>query len=192
MNHELADQLADLQRQLEEFKAVYDQHRHDMKQLRQAMGCDGSDLPQLFAAWDKLTEENERLSKEASWIKSVTQTIAGIEAGLAFQGAEAGGMSSRIERVMAHYQAEIERLGAELAKYPVTGDGVRIFPGMELWQRPGLIAGRDLPVRHVPVVLVDAEGMLGEVEEYAWTFYARDCFSTEAAAEAAQEEGKDV
>ena len=39
----------------------YDQRCHDMKQLRQHMGCDGSDLEQLRAAWDAKCQEVERL-----------------------------------------------------------------------------------------------------------------------------------
>ena len=37
------------------------QYAHDFKALRGAMGCDGSDVPQLVAAWDKAQAENERL-----------------------------------------------------------------------------------------------------------------------------------
>ena len=39
----------------------YDQRCHDMKQLRQHMGCDGSDLEQLRAAWDAKCQDIKRL-----------------------------------------------------------------------------------------------------------------------------------
>lgn len=40
-------------------QADYDQRCHDMKTLRQAMGCDGSDLPQLLKAWDVMKDRAE-------------------------------------------------------------------------------------------------------------------------------------
>lgn len=41
----------------------YDERCHDMKILRQAMGCDGSDLPQLLAAWDKLISQRDHFQE---------------------------------------------------------------------------------------------------------------------------------
>lgn len=40
-------------------RAQLDQHQHEWKQLRDHMGCDGSDLPQLMAAWDTLLNKLE-------------------------------------------------------------------------------------------------------------------------------------
>lgn len=180
-------EVADLQRQLHDLDKVPNQSRHDWKQLRQAMGCDGSDLPQLLAAWDALTEENGRLHAGPEWSFFRREVQRG--RALIAQEMETkwrNGVATA-QRAKDKADLEVERLKAELGKYPVTGDGVRITPGMELWQVPGLVAGTALPPRRMEAVLVDDEGMLGEVEEYAWTFYAKDCYSTEAAAkEAAQ------
>jgi hypothetical protein len=46
----------------------YKSRCHDMKTLRQAMGADGSDLPQLLAKWDELQEENTKLGQAADWL----------------------------------------------------------------------------------------------------------------------------
>ncbi len=46
------------------FKKKCDQHDHDWKQLRQHMGCDGSDLQQLIAAWDVLIAERDAVKAE--------------------------------------------------------------------------------------------------------------------------------
>lgn len=45
-------------------QAELDQSYHDWKALRQHMGCDGSDVPQLCASWDRLQAEVERLSSD--------------------------------------------------------------------------------------------------------------------------------
>lgn len=45
----------------------YEQRCHDMKVLRQAMGCDGSDLKSLLAAWDGMAAEVKQLHAEVAW-----------------------------------------------------------------------------------------------------------------------------
>jgi hypothetical protein len=44
---------------------ILDLNAHDFRQLRHALDCDGSDLPQLIAAIDKLRQQNQALMEVA-------------------------------------------------------------------------------------------------------------------------------
>lgn len=89
-------------------------------------------------------------------------------------------LAERLEdlaRENADLRAVVERL-------PLSADGVRITPGMSVWTPKGMFSGTAVQ-EHTPVLVGD-EDMLGEVEEYLWTWYAKSCYSTRAAAEAAR------
>ena len=60
---ECLDEIERSQRALKLISVDYDQRCHDMKQLRQHMDCDGSDLAQLCAAWDANCREVKRLQE---------------------------------------------------------------------------------------------------------------------------------
>lgn len=85
-----------------------------------------------------------------------------------------------------------DRLRAVVDRLPKTADGVAVVPGMTLWQRPGLISGKKYPPREIDwfVLIGGEDGLLGEVEEYSWTYRSSDCYSTRSAAEAAAQEAK--
>ncbi len=70
---ELRDEVERSQRALKLISVDYDQRCHDMKQLRQHMGCDGSDLEQLCAAWDAKCQEVERLQRVIRFCFTVDQ-----------------------------------------------------------------------------------------------------------------------
>lgn len=60
-------ELVDARLALQQVNTLLDQHAHDFKQLRDALHCDGSDLPQLLAAIGQantaMTDMKERLEK---------------------------------------------------------------------------------------------------------------------------------
>lgn len=66
----------------EHLGGAYELLCHDMKALRQAMDCDGSDLPQLLAAWDKLAAARRKADLEVERLRGrlakATKTADGV------------------------------------------------------------------------------------------------------------------
>jgi hypothetical protein len=87
-------------------------------------------------------------------------------------------------------KVERDKFKAIVDKLPATADGVPVVPGMAVWTPVGMFNGPEAgPRKHYGLVILDDSELLGEVDEYVWTFYAKSCYSTREAAEAASADG---
>lgn len=111
---------------------------------------------------------------------------------------------ARLRAASSHHEYDLhdeaadalEAAQALISKFPKLACGTTMYPGMTVYQKPGLISGKKLPPRECTPVLVDrdsddGEFMLGEVDEYMFTYYTSDCYSTPELAQAAADK-KDI
>jgi len=64
-------EMRSLEQQLAAANKLLDRHAHDFKQLRDALGCDGSDLPQLLAAIERLKSNRKRSAESVVTVKGL-------------------------------------------------------------------------------------------------------------------------
>ena len=132
---------------------------------------------------ERLREQNEKMACD---LANLGEHLACDEPWRSFNKA-IGELNLTPQQAAEKYKAAM----ATIAVLPKTADGVPVTPGMTVWTPVGLINGPALGVRchtHFAICgLHSGKHLLGEVEEYYWTFYAENAYSTREAAESAKE-----